>query len=75
MVQEYIKKYYNWKVFEEPDLKKGDKVYLLTKFFKNKQLSKKLDYIKMGLFKIINKIIEVIYRLFRFGLTFQPSNL
>ena len=27
------------------------------------RLSKKLNYIKMGLFKIINKIIEVLYRL------------
>ena len=45
------------------DFKKGDKVYLFTKIFKNKQFSKKLDYIKIGLFKIINKVIEVLYRL------------
>ena len=31
--------------------------------FKSQRISKKLDYIKMGLFKIINKVIEVIYRL------------
>ena len=48
---------------EGPDLKKRDKVYLLTKNFENKQLSKKLNYIRMGLFKIINKITEVSYRL------------
>ena len=44
-------------------MKKGDKVYLLTKFIKSKWYSKKLDYIKTGLFKIINKITEVIYGL------------
>ena len=58
-----MKRYYNQKVFKGLNLKKGDKVYLLTKFFKSKWLSKKLDYIKMGLFKIINKVIEVLYRL------------
>ena len=63
LVQEYIKKYYNQKVSEGPDLKKGDKVYLLTKNFKSKRLSKKLDYVKMGPFKIISKVTEVLYRL------------
>jgi len=38
-------------------------VWLLYKNFKLRQLSKKLDYIKIGLFKIIGKILEVIYRL------------
>jgi len=38
-------------------------VWLLHKNFKLRQLSKKLDYIKIGLFKIIEKILEVIYRL------------
>ena len=51
------------KVFKGLDLKKGDKVYLLTKNFKSKRFSKKLNYIKIGLFKIINKVIEVLYRL------------
>ena len=41
----------------------GDKVYLFTKNFKSKRLNKKLNYIKIGLFKIINKIIKVLYRL------------
>ena len=39
------------------------KAYLLIKNFKSKQLSRKLDYIKMGLFKIINKVTEINYRL------------
>ena len=50
-------------MFKGLDFKEGNKVYLLTKNFKSKWLSKKLDYIKIGLFKIINKFIEVLYRL------------
>ena len=46
-----------------PDFKKGDKVYLFIKNFKSKQLSKKLNYIRMEPFKIINKVTEVSYRL------------
>jgi len=38
-------------------------VWLLYKNFKLRRLSKKLDYVKIGLFKIIEKILEVIYRL------------
>jgi len=38
-------------------------VWLLYKNFKLRQLSKKLDYVKIGLFKIVGKISEVIYRL------------
>ena len=63
LVQDYIKRYYNQKVSEGPDLKKGNKVYLLTKNLKSKRLSKKLNYIKIRLFKIISKVIEVLYRL------------
>ena len=36
---------------------------LFTKNFKSKWLSKKLDYIRMGLFKIISKVIKVSYKL------------
>jgi len=38
-------------------------VWLLYKIFKSRRLSKKLDYMKIGLFKIAVKISEVIYRL------------
>ena len=51
------------KVFKRLDFKKGNKVYLLTKKFENKWLSKKLNYVKMGPFKIISKVTEVLYRL------------
>ena len=36
---------------------------LFIKNFESKRFSKKLNYIKMGLFKIINKVMEVLYRL------------
>ena len=45
------------------DLKEGNKVYLFTKKFKSKWFSKKLNYIKIKLFKIISKVIKVLYRL------------
>jgi len=38
-------------------------VWLLYKNFKLRQPSKKLDYIKIGPFKIVEKISEVIYKL------------
>jgi len=63
LVQERIRKYYNLKKFKGLDLKEGDKVWLLYKNFKSRWLSKKLDYVKIGLFKIAEKILEVIYRL------------
>jgi len=63
LVQKCIRKYYNLKKSKGLDLKKGDKVWLLYKNFKLRQLSKKLNYVKIGLFKIIEKILEVIYKL------------
>jgi len=58
-----MRKYYNLKKSKGLDLKEGDKVWLLYKNFKLRQLSKKLDYVKIGLFKIVVKILEVMYRL------------
>jgi len=58
-----MRKYYNLKKSEGLDLKEGDKVWLLYRNFKLRWLSKKLDYIKIGLFKIVEKILEVMYRL------------
>jgi len=63
LVQKRIRKYYNLKKSKGLDLKEGNKVWLLYKNFKLRRLSKKLDYIKIGLFKIAEKISEVIYRL------------
>ena len=56
-------KYYNLRRSKGPDLKEGDKVWLLYKNFKSRQLSKKLDYVRLGPFRITAKILEVIYRL------------
>jgi len=58
-----MRKYYNFKKFKGLNLKEGDKVWLLYKSFKLRWLSKKLDYVKIRLFKIVIKILEVIYRL------------
>ena len=52
VVQQRIKKYYNAKRSKGPDLKEGDKVWLLYKNFKSRQPSKKLDYVRLGPFKI-----------------------
>src|SRR6266571_3402449 len=58
-----MKRYYDRKRLKGPDLKEGDKVWLLYKNFKSRKLSKKLDYVKLGPFKIAARISEVIYRL------------
>ena len=63
VVQERIKRYYNLKRLGRPDLKKGDKVQLLYKNLISRQLSKKLDYVKIGLFKILRKLLKVNYKL------------
>src|SRR6266702_1062674 len=62
-MQKCMKKHYDKKRSKGLDLKEGDKVWLLYKNFKNRRPSEKLDYIKLGLFKIAAKILEVIYRL------------
>jgi len=56
-----MKKYYDKKRSEGLDLKEGDKVWLLYKNFKSRRLSKKLDYVKQGPFRVIAKILEVTY--------------
>ena len=63
MVQQRMKRYYNAKRSKGPDLKEGDKVQLLYKIFKSRQLSKKLDYIRLGPFEIIKRVLLVIYKL------------
>ena len=58
-----MKRYYNLKVFKGLNLKGGDKVWLLYKNILSRRLSKKLNYIKLRLFKIKRKVIEVNYKL------------
>ena len=63
LVQKYIKRYYNLKIFKGLDLKGKNKVKLLYKNILSRQLSKKLNYIKLELFKVKRKITEVNYKL------------
>jgi hypothetical protein len=46
-----------------PQLKKGDKVYLLTKNLRTRRPTKKLDHVKVRLFFILRQISPVNYRL------------
>jgi len=45
-------KYVNRKRIKGPNLKEGDKVYLLRRNIKLNKLTKKLDIVKLGPFKI-----------------------
>jgi transposase InsO family protein len=46
-----------------PQLRRGDKVYLLTKNLKTKRGTKKLDHVKVGPFLIQERLGELNYRL------------
>src|SRR6266568_6841762 len=63
LVQKRMKKYYNKKRSEGPNLKDGDKMWLLHKNFKSRQPSKKLNHVKLRLFKIAIKILKITYKL------------
>ena len=56
-------KYINKKRFKRLDLKKERIVYLRKKNIKTKQSSNKLNYIKLELFKIIEKLELVMFKL------------
>ena len=58
-----MKRYYNLKVFKGLNFKKGDKIWLLYRNILCRWLSKKFNYIKLGLFKVKKKIIKVNYKL------------
>ena len=60
-LQERMKKYYDKKRVEGPTLQKGDKVYLLRKNLKTKRPSNKLDFKKLGPFKVEKVILKVNY--------------
>jgi hypothetical protein len=55
--------YYDYKRLKGLTLKEGDLVYLLRKNIKIKCLSMKLDYTKLGLYKIQKVLGLLIYRL------------
>ena len=60
-ISKRIAKQTNKKRLKELDLKKGGIVYLLRKNIKTKQSSDKLDHIKLGPFKIQDKLGLVTY--------------
>ena len=57
------KLYYNRKRSEGLDLKERNKIWLLYKNFKSRWLSNKLNYIKLRLFRILTKVLNLIYKL------------
>lgn len=58
-----MKMHYDKRHQEGPDLKKGEKVYLLRRNIKTKRPSMKLDHLKLGPFTIEEKRGPVNYRL------------
>ena len=55
--------YYNRTRVEGPTFKEGDKVYLLRKNIKTKRPSNKLDFKKLGPFKVAKRIGTLNYEL------------
>ena len=55
--------YYNKKRNEDITLKEGDKVYLLRRNVKTNRLNSKLNYIKIGPFKILRSIKGINFKL------------
>ncbi len=62
-VRQQINRYYDNNRIKGPILKEGDKVFLSTKFLKTKRLTKKLDFKRIGPFKIAKKIGTSNYKL------------
>ena len=56
-------RFINRKRSEGLNLREGGIIYLLKTNIKTKRKSDKLDFKKLGLFKITEKILEVIYQL------------
>ena len=55
--------YYDRKYTKPPPLEEGDKVFFLIRNLKIKRTNKKLDFKKVGLFKITRKVITLNYKL------------
>ena len=62
-VRDRMREHYDKKKLEGPRLEEGDKVFLLIRNLKTKRLSRKLDFKKIGLFKIVKKISTLNYEL------------
>ena len=62
-VRTRMKRYYNKYRLEGPCLERGDKVYLISRNLYIKRPSKKLDFKKIRLFKVEERISDNNYRL------------
>ncbi len=60
-VKTKIKQYYNKYRLESPRLEKGEKVYLISQNLRTNQRSKKLDFKKIRLFKVEERISDNNY--------------
>ena len=58
-----IKEHYDKHRLEGPCLERGDKVYLILRNIRTNRPSKKLDFKKIGLFKVDERISDNNYRL------------
>jgi len=61
--RQQMTKYANRKRIEGPNLKEGDKVYLLRRNIKSNKPTKKLDAVKLGPFRILRRKGPVNYEL------------
>ena len=62
-INERMAYYYNQYYGKEPELKKGDKVYLLQKNIQMDWPNKKLDFKKLGPYKVITKKNRLNYEI------------
>ncbi len=62
-IQLRIKQHYDKHRLEGPRLERKDKVYLISQNLYTKQPNKKLDFKKIGLFKVDERISTSNYRL------------
>ena len=63
LIQHRMKKYYDKNRMKGPSFEEGDKVYLLRRNIKTKRPSEKLDFKKLGPFKIEQKISDLNFKL------------
>src|SRR5439155_7978280 len=62
-INERIAYYYNQRHRKEPELKKGDKVYLLQKYIQTDRPNQKLDFKKLGPYKVVTKKNQLNYEI------------
>src|SRR5205814_1566881 len=61
--RERMKTYYDKYRVEGPPLKEGDKVYLLRRYIRTRRPSNKLDFKKLGPFRVKRKVLVINYKL------------